>query len=161
MGGEAAAEEDLAAVAAEHLVVRRDRDQVAQGIHAELSGGRALDGALDELLDDAAHGSELLPEEVPGHVPRLEGQVRQAPPDPGRQPRPPRRAAVVEDGVALAGEALVELHDRPREAGPPRPEVGEGLGDRLGTAEVLEALRQDGKSTRLNSSHHNISYAVC
>src|SRR5918998_4333283 len=74
IGREAAAEEDLTARAAEHLIVRRDWRELSQRINPELGRRGALDIALDELLYDAAHPGELLLVEVPGHVLRLKGE---------------------------------------------------------------------------------------
>ena len=59
-GGEAAAEVDLARLAAEDLIVRRDLQHLAHRARPELRARRRLLVGLDELLDDAAHPAQLL-----------------------------------------------------------------------------------------------------
>src|SRR3712207_7971418 len=50
--------------------------------------------------------------------------------------------------------------DRPAEVGPSIPGLCFTRADVVGWASILRALFRDRKSTRLNSSHANISYAV-
>ena len=137
-GREAAAEEDLAARPAEDLVVGRDRHHVPARADAELGARRELLLRLDELLDDAAHPGEL-----------VEVGLRASPRAPRTRARgsASRRAArstrlrVAEEGVALPGEAVVELDDGPADARPPRPRSSsERLHDLVRRVQVLEAL---------------------
>src|SRR3712207_9515314 len=64
-------------------------------------------------------------------------------------------------------EAGLELRQRANQVAPHRQRVahpavvvGDDLLDRAVAVEVLHVHREDRKSTRLNSSHANISYAV-
>src|SRR5207244_11468461 len=79
------------------------------------------------------------------------GVVQALRPDLGR---PDGRTAVVDEAVALVVEVVAALRARLADAGLP-------AGARLGDDGLVEGLdRQDRKSTRLNSSHQIISYAV-
>src|SRR3712207_6865485 len=57
--------------------------------------------------------------------------------------------------LLLVAERVGDVDDRRRLA-----VVGEHLGDQLALREGQAARQEDRKSTRLNSSHANISYAV-
>src|SRR3712207_8865699 len=73
----------------------------------------------------------------------------------GRRLARAQLAVDVEQGLVLPGGVVL------LERGAHRLDVAELLQDlRLGPAEGLEQDGQDRKSTRLNSSHANISYAV-
>src|SRR3712207_8601579 len=63
-------------------------------------------------------------------------------------------------GVELRHEELVVLVERVRVVEDPVVEVEPGLGDREDLVRVEVLGQRDRKSTRLNSSHANISYAV-
>ena len=82
---------------------------------------------------------------VPGLAWRLEAQGRQALPDPAAQVGAAEvvGAVEIEEGVALAGEAVVELHHGPAATRIGLPERGEGTDDVLPVPEVLVALREE------------------
>src|SRR3712207_8736707 len=61
-----------------------------------------------------------------------------------------QRVAHLEQGIARAGETAV----------PPAPEVDQRGSIHRGTSFGVSTRKEDWKSTRLNSSHANISYAV-
>src|SRR3712207_8624570 len=81
--------------------------------------------------------------------------------------RPPRSTLFPYTTLFRSGhlrEALERLHGRPRVAGQAPAVVwvdrpGQRVGDGVEVGADVEAV-QDRKSTRLNSSHANISYAV-
>ena len=137
-GGEEAAEEDLSARAAEDLVVRRDRDDVAARIRAELNGRRRLDRALEELLGDAAHAPELRVEVVPRLPADRELELRKLLADCARVRRAFR---IPEDRVAFAREAVVQLDDGLPERGVAALEVDEGRFEVRVVPQVLVAFR--------------------
>src|SRR5688572_11913190 len=85
VGREGAAEEHLPAVAAEYLIVGRDRLQLPERVDAELRRRGALDLSFDELLHNSAHDGELLLEQLPGHILGLEGELRKAAAQPAPQ----------------------------------------------------------------------------
>ena len=142
-GGEAAAEEGLAGTAAEHLVMGRYQFDLAERIDSELCRGRVLAGAVHPLLDDALRFRELAAVVLPAFAARLEAKRRgQALVDPALQRRrvPRRRPVEVEHGIALAGEALVELHDRAPERRPAELQRGQRLDNVAGVAKALRAV---------------------
>jgi hypothetical protein len=69
--GEVAAQINLARIAAEDLIVRRDVHDLAVGAGPILRARRLLLGSLDELLDDAAHALQFV--EVAGQASRRHG----------------------------------------------------------------------------------------
>src|SRR3712207_9421249 len=74
--------------------------------------------------------------------------------------RPPCPAQIGDrDGVAAGGEVLHELAEQAAAFGG-LPVVGRQLEDDWVTTGACRFCQRDRKSTRLNSSHANISYAV-
>src|SRR3712207_312755 len=140
--------------AAEHGVQRRDeRGDVAQQLAAEdLADDPAEEheaGAGDPEAGPARGGEQpdhRAVEEAAHPVRRVEEVQRR-----------PRRRGVDDDEVpAVAGPQLAQLLHRHVLLRP-----GEGRGQRLVEGVLEDLLRPlDRKSTRLNSSHANISYAV-
>src|SRR3712207_8240224 len=96
----------------------------------------------------------------------LDEAVRRALPDWYEQ-------AVAEAGITTVGDPKVDLSDLPEKGAPlafsievgvrPEAELGEYKGVEVGRREPQvseDEVQADRKSTRLNSSHANISYAV-
>ena len=119
--------------------MRRDRDDVAVRVHPELDARRRLLLGLDELLDDPAHPREPV-EVVLGRLPGA--PETRAAAAPLAAPAGSCGLGVAEERVALAGEAVVELHDGPRGSRPPPAQLDERLLDVVGRVQVLEAHRQ-------------------
>src|SRR5918997_7188285 len=141
VGGEGGAEEDLAGRPAEDLVVGRDDRGLPDGVYAALDGGGTYLISLHPGLHDAAHLPELALVVLPALARGLEpGAHRQLPLDPAGQGLALRRALAGEDGVALAGEPLVELYGDAAQARVAALELDHGLADVLAVAQVLEAV---------------------
>ena len=91
---------------------------------------------LDILLHHPAHPPELVEERRA--IGRLGGQGR---PRERRGDLAVGRRGIGEDGIALAGEALVQLHHRPADSRPLPPQLFERLDDVLFRVQVFETGR--------------------
>jgi hypothetical protein len=143
VGGEPRPHVALAARTAQDLVVGGQELHLAERGHPELDAGAAELPAGDPLLHDPSAFSELARVLVRGHVLELEPHVPDAVPE--RLDLPPGsglgQAGEVHDRVALAGDALVELHHRLGHLGSPGPHPGQGPDNFVDAPQVLEPDR--------------------
>ena len=131
VGREPAAEVDLPVVAAEHLVVRRENAHAGTGQQVDLNARAAQRVAADHLLDHPAAGGEVVEEPARQgadggkHLVRVTGATG--------------GVAQVDDGVAVAGSAVVVLDDDRSHTGARRADPLRGRGDVVDGVQVLPA----------------------
>src|SRR3712207_8651814 len=74
--------------------------------------------------------------------------------------RPPRSTPFPYTTLFRSLGAVPQLRHRPAGADPPALDDRDAVAHRLGNLQRVRRHHEDRKSTRLNSSHANISYAV-
>ena len=143
VGREAAAEVALATRSAQELVVGREQLDLAQRRHAQLHARAAdLDArppAPRRCRRPRAGGRGSARGASRGARRPSTRRARAAPRAPRPIPAPEARAA--RRRVAAARDAVVELDDRVRRAGPRRAQARQRIDDVVEVAHVLEALR--------------------
>ena len=143
LGREAAAEVALAAGATEQLVVGRDDLDLSGRADLQLRARAADLGADDPLLDDPAVRGEAAEVAIETDALGLERHAGDPVGDGGALGADAghREAAEVDDRVALARDALVELHDQLLDLRLAGPKAGDRVDRRRHAVDVLDAQR--------------------